>query len=194
MENGQQSNTVEDIYSAPEAEIRVVKDAGESYYFTPSTTKLVVLTIVTFSLYWVYWFYKNWARVRDNAGLDIWPVPRAIFSIIFVYPLYQLMREHAEEESLDALPQAGLLATVFIVLHVLSNVMDRLNPESLWAFVSFLAIFPMISFNRLARRVNMKLDPDVVMNDKFTVLNIVGIVFGVIFLILAIIVLSMPIE
>ena len=40
-------------------------------YYPVSTTKLVVLSILTGGLYEIYWFYKNWKWIKQRDGSSI---------------------------------------------------------------------------------------------------------------------------
>src|SRR5262245_22041834 len=57
-------------------------------WFAVGTAKLVVMSVATLGLYQIYWFYQQWKRVRDG-GEDVWPLPRAIFGVLFSYPLFK---------------------------------------------------------------------------------------------------------
>jgi hypothetical protein len=59
------------------------EDAPEAPLFAVSIAKMVVLTIATFGLYELAWLYQHWAAIRRRDHSDIWPVPRAIFGVIF---------------------------------------------------------------------------------------------------------------
>src|SRR5688572_18941040 len=99
-------------------------------FFAVTTTKLVVMSILTFSFYEIYWFYKNWKIIRDRTGQRISPFWRAVFQILFCYPLFKHVRDH---EAAPAQVHAGIFAIGFIVVSMLWRLPE---PYSLASFAS----------------------------------------------------------
>lgn len=62
----------------------VVPEA-QPYLINPK--KLLLLGVLTAGFYDIFWQYKHWTYWKQNEGSNIRPLVRAIFSIIFVYPL-----------------------------------------------------------------------------------------------------------
>src|SRR5829696_2579653 len=85
------------------------------YYFDVSILKLVVMSTVTFNVYQIYWFYKNW-RMAKERGEDVIPFLRALFAVLFAYPLFKDIREQGRGASLVLVPSAGALAFLFFLL------------------------------------------------------------------------------
>lgn len=76
----------ENLYAPPLADLALDKQG--SWFFSVSKRKFLIMMIATCGNYSLYWFYKNWALYREATGQSIWPVPRAIFGMFFIYQLF----------------------------------------------------------------------------------------------------------
>lgn len=78
----------ENIYAAPKSQLidPVIPVSGRFYVVSP--LKFRVMYYVTYGFYEVYWCWRNWQIYRRTTGEDLWPVPRAIFSIFFMHALF----------------------------------------------------------------------------------------------------------
>ena len=88
--------------------------------------RLILLSIVSLSLYEFYWIYKNWRYIKERDGLDIKPFWRGCFGIFFCHSL--LRRIHADQEAraLEAPTfSPGGLATGWVILAVAANLLAR---------------------------------------------------------------------
>jgi len=176
----EQNSDLNNVYASPESEIVNRSQEHESYYFTPSSIKLIVMTVGTMTMYWIYWFYKNWKALNYQKSLSTIPPLRALFAIFFVISLFTHISNDADEEKVENSLSPVLLGLLFIVIAVIGSLLDNMYPEDMLIFfVSYLAVVPMFYFNALARKVNIAKNPNVILNDKFTVLNIIFIIiFG----------------
>lgn len=54
-------------YEAPKSDLKTEQhlSSSESYFFTASTLKLVLMSVCTLGLYELYWFYKNWVLIKS---------------------------------------------------------------------------------------------------------------------------------
>jgi hypothetical protein len=75
-------------------------------FFLVGTRKFVALHVVTLGLYQMYWFYRQWRKLRDVGGEEIWPIPRTIFCGLFSYWLFARVDEESDRHGLP-----GLLTT-----------------------------------------------------------------------------------
>ncbi|MEJ2693955.1 MAG: hypothetical protein P8166_13140 [Candidatus Thiodiazotropha sp.] len=69
-------------YSPPVAELEQDLEQASCFYVV-SPRKFTLLYFSTFGLYMFYWFYANWNEYRRATGHKVWPVPRALFNILF---------------------------------------------------------------------------------------------------------------
>jgi len=160
-------------------------------FFPVSEGKLITLSILSFGLYGVYWFYKNWKLQQKSMDKKIYPVWRAIFSILFTHSLFKRIDQHASHLESKHRFNANALATFFVAAIVISNIMERLTMntsllESITSntvLISSLALFllsayPLAKVQATVNRIND--DMLGYLNYKYTMWNYVLIVFGVI--------------
>ncbi|MFX8512392.1 hypothetical protein ABTM04_21180, partial [Acinetobacter baumannii] len=53
-----------------------------------SLNKFIVLSIISFGLYQIWWVFKAWRFFLIKDKLNIMPAARAVFSIFFLYSLF----------------------------------------------------------------------------------------------------------
>lgn len=179
-------------YAPPKAVVADVAPVGAAampVFFPVGRTKMIVMLLVTFTLYELVWFYKNWALVRER-GEPVMPVMRAIFAVFFCYDLFVRVRSHGHPAA-ARLP-AGLLATGWILFTVAGNLLDRIvQPESFPAVyaitlaVLFASVFFLIPVQDAVNAINRAEAPDHDPNDRFTALNWLWIVVGGLLLVLS---------
>ncbi len=152
----------------------------KAHFFDVSVLKLVVMSAVTFNLYQIYWFYMNW-KIAKERGEDVIPVLRAIFAVLFAFPLFKEVRVVGRAAGVEAAQSAGALAFLFFVLQALWQL-----PDPFW-LLGFLTVIPLAFVQHDIAKVHraLGLDPD--SNSRFTWLNILAVVFGGLWLLLAVI-------
>jgi len=116
-----------------------------------SVSRLVVMSILSFSVYEMYWIYKNWRYVKERDNLNIRPFWRGWFGVFFCHSL--LRRIHADEEARaiqTPLFSPGGLATGWVILIIISNAVSRapgIAATIIAAFIpSFLCLVPVQSY------------------------------------------------
>jgi hypothetical protein len=172
-------------YAPPKAavaDVVPVSATSAPIFFPVSRKKLIVLLIVTFTLYELVWFYKNWALVR-RSGEPVWPLVRTILTVFFCYNLFDRVRTRALPLGLR-LP-ADWLAAGWIVCTLAANVLDRFVPAEEFTVldgVVFFFLFASVSFlvpvQNAINAINRAEVPDHDPNDRFTVWNWLWIVVG----------------
>ncbi len=170
-------------YAPPTAEVADVDTSDEieaPVYFAVSTTKLLVMSLVTFLIYDVYWFYKHWKMIKEREGRDIIPVMRAIFSPFFVYSLFSNIRDEAGRYDVRPLQGAGFLAIAWVLLNLAGRLPDAL------ALISLIAGVVLLPVQACANRINAKIAPNHDPNSRFTGWNWFWIAIGTLFIVLAI--------
>ncbi|XOV78635.1 MAG: DUF3857 domain-containing protein [Aestuariibacter sp.] len=105
---------------------------GESMLFQPvSLTKFYVLSFITFGLYCSYWMYRNWLLLEKKEKTGRWPIARGIFSLFWLYPLYEKLAEYrpntADGKPLFSKKVAGLLALSYFALSIATNLVDNIT-------------------------------------------------------------------
>jgi hypothetical protein len=107
-----------------------------------STTKFVVLCVLTAGLYTVWWQYKAWRFFKQRQQSDTWPAVRAIFSVFTIYELLKYIKQFTLRQSLPVTYNPGNAAAGYIILSLLSRL-----PDPLWVIAVFSCI-PLISAHK----------------------------------------------
>ena len=150
-------------------------------FFSASTTKFVVMSLGTFSIYTLYWFYRNFAAIRARTGAPIMPLLRTIFSVIWSYSCFRPIAHASGKRH-----PAGILAVVYGLLSACAWL-----PDPLW-LVSFSAIAPVALANRWAAEANGRAAPEALENGSFGAGNWIALAIGVPLGILAVIGAFLP--
>lgn len=160
--------------------------SAQAVFFPVSGLKLVVMSTVAFSIYEVYWFYRNWKFVKEQSGHDIWPFWRAIFSFFFCYSLFKDINHAAGSTSIPTRIPAGPLALLWIGVSLCWRL-----PDPYW-LVSCLAVFALLPAQKVINQMNAEIAPNHDPNSRFSAWNIVGVVLGGLWLLLAVIGTFLP--
>jgi hypothetical protein len=142
------------------------------YFFTPSTLKLVLMSVCTFGIYELYWFYKNWVLIKARTNQDLMPFWRAFFAPLWAYSCFKNVKLAAEEKGISPPSSIGLFAVFYFVLQALWRL-----PDPYW-LISYLSFAPLIPVNKAALAINKKIGGENYENSKFTTWNWVGLVGG----------------
>ncbi|MBP7369948.1 MAG: hypothetical protein KA902_00760 [Arenimonas sp.] len=173
-----------------EQDIPVQPRKMEFYIVSPE--KFLLLYIGTFGMYSVYWFYKHWSQYKKSTHEDLWPVMRAIFAIFFVHSLFENFEQRYKIQTGKAPTSIKYLATIFVILSLVSNVLNILSRIDIgtlftdYAAILFLPVFCWTIYK--AQILANKSGPDVggLSNNKLTFLNyfwlLLGLVFWLLFL------------
>jgi hypothetical protein len=113
--------------------------------------RLIILSIVSFSLYEAYWIYKNWRYIKERDRLDIRPFWRGFFGIFFCHSLLRRIHEDQEARAVQVPTfSPGGLATGWVVLIIVGNLISRapgLAASVISAFIpSFLCLVPVQNY------------------------------------------------
>ncbi len=175
-----------DLYAPPEADVQTVDDTEPPLYIV-SRAKMLTLGIMTFTLYFVYWHYRNWKLTKLRNGEDIWPIPRAIFQIFFTHSLFTEIDELIKTRGIEWRWNPMTMATIIVAVTILGNVFDRLAGRSLGSpttdiiSIGFALALPLL-YIRPQNAINIACeDPAGQRNARFTAVNWLWILFGVLF-------------
>lgn len=170
-------------YAAPAAHLEETVELQPTFYVV-SIPKFTILYVATLGFYELYWFYANWKRYRDHTGEDLWPVPRAIFSIFFAHLLFSRIQEKLSQREINFGWVPGHVAALYVIFAVLSNVLDRVAAKEIWSpeadVLSLLFIVPVFYALLTAQKaVNLAEGREAVAtNDRLTWVNAVWIALG----------------
>lgn len=177
-----------DPYTPPAAALQNPAEARhEAPFHVVSPTKLVVLYFATLGLYQLYWFYMHWRRWRVARRETVWPVARAIFSLLFVHALARRIDRTARATGTRRDWWPMTVATVFVGMEVLNygSVVvwewPTLRLSSAWWWIEWLgfAVMPITAacLVRLQCAANAACgDPQARGNRRFTRYNLAWIV------------------
>lgn len=160
---------------------------GQPWYFEVSTTKFVVMSIVTFGIYDVYWFYQHWQHERARTGEDLSPFWRTLFAPIMAFSLFLRIDSAAEEAGVGGFPHS-LYAFIYLVW------MGSWKVPEPWVLLSLLAFLPLIPAQSAATRINRAIAPDAPKNDRYSLPNVAMIVIGVLMFLLVIAGMLLPVD
>ncbi len=158
-------------------------------FFPTSKTKLIILSICTFSIYIFYWFYTNWKILKETQGLDIRPFWRTFLVPIFCYSLFKGIRECANENNVRMKYSPGWLTVGYILFATTGLLPD---PFSLMTF--FLPVLPLLPVQGAINSLNANVVQDLKINNQFRGWNIAAIIFGLVLWGLLILGMAIPVP
>lgn len=176
----------ESIYAPPEAEVGDSISEEQPYYVV-GTKKFFWLTLLTIGVYLVYWFYRNWNQIKIRNNEDLWPVPRGIFYIFFIWPLFTDVRETLKTKSIQHDWQPALITWLMVLLLVAATVLAQLAERNIgmpFTDIANVLIFPLYALVMLPaqRAINVASeDPEGKTNSRFTVANWLWMAFGLLY-------------
>lgn len=175
-------------YAPPVPAAPALDIASEHPYFPVSTSKFVVLSLCSLSIYEIYWCYKNWHRIKQRTGENIWPFWRAFFAPLWGFSQFQHIRDDAVARRIEVTWSHGLLATFFLILSVTWRLPDP------WWLISLVSFIPFIPVVQTVREINASAPAAEGNNEKYSGANIALIIFGGLILLLAIVATLFPPE
>jgi hypothetical protein len=147
----------------------------EQYFFTTSTLKLVVMSIFTLNLYHFVWFYTNWQMIRLRTGKSLSPFWRTFFLILWIYPCFEYIRASARELRMGKIYNLLIiLAISYTLIEVGIGLTGKSSDEAsdiAYFIFSGISTLLLVTVNKMASRVNIKINPRFKPSSKFTVWN-----------------------
>jgi hypothetical protein len=141
-----------------------------------SLNKFIFLSIISFGTYEIWWIYKSWKFFKQKDELDINPIARAFFAIIFFNSLLNEILDYAQEKKYSGCYSPSFLFFGFLT----SNLLARL-PEPFWLISTLSFIFLIPPFKALNFAKLNSTEFTVVEESKFSTRQIILIVIGAIF-------------
>jgi len=144
--------------------------------------KFVILSVMTLGIYPIWWSYKLWRFFKLKDNLDITPVLRAIFSILFLYSLFSRIRNFAEEQGYAKTFSPGWMFTGLLSVSLLSYI-----PGDFWILGLFSNLFMLPPLNAINYAVEQSGCIRVIrhssLNGRQVILILVGIILWILVLI-----------
>ena len=178
-------------YAAPLAELEEPSNIEPTFYVV-GIRKFSILFVSTLGFYSIYWFYANWKGYKEKYSEKIWPIARAIFSIFFAHSLFSKVQEKLDAEKQEYEWSPGSLATIYVVLTIAGNVVDRLSMKEIWSpnsdILSLVLVLPLFYTVLVAQRaINYSEgDTEGASNNTLTWVNYLWVLLGVVLWILSV--------
>lgn len=147
-----------------------------------SLKKFIFLSIISLGLYNLWWTFKAWRFFAIKDNLKIMPAARAVFSIFFLYSLFNKINNYAQENGYTRKFSAIWMFIGYLISIFVSNLPDPYWLLSLFSFIFFIPAF--ITLNYAKQHSNQI---NAIVQDKFNTAQIVVIIIGSIFWLLALI-------
>ncbi len=171
------------VYAPPKANVEVDHTESSEFYVV-APKKFFLMTLTTLGFYLVYWFYRNWSAVKRHTGENIWPPMRGLFYIFFTHSLFRRVDETLQAKGKSMNWQPRSLATLVVVLTILTNVLDRMGAvvglEDTF-FAVALALVPVLAVVMMSaqRAINVASeDESGASNARLTLANWAWMAFG----------------
>ncbi|TDF85117.1 hypothetical protein [Pseudomonas sp. H9] len=96
----------------------------EPMFFVVSVKKLIVMHFFTLGLYLNYWSYRNWVAYRQSSGEKVNPLLRAVFPVLFLYPLLARVDRQIKAQGQRYEWSPVMLVMGFVLITLLSFSLD----------------------------------------------------------------------
>ena len=173
-----------EVYKAPNSDL-FKQDLVQTAYYTVAKHKLITLIISTMGLYVIYWFYKNWKYQEPKMDMPIRPFWRGLFYYFYVHSLFARVYGSAKNQQIEVKYNLKTLATVLMIAAicgVISSGVSNYSTSYLLSMLGLLSLpatlYPLLKTQEVINQVNN--DPKGEANCRYTALNIIFIVIGVI--------------
>ncbi|MDZ3994065.1 hypothetical protein [Pseudomonas sp. Teo4] len=109
---------------------------GDSQFFVVSSRKIAVMSFFTFGWYWLFCFHRSWVLHRVRSGERVLPLVRALFAVIFFYPLLRRIDQKICQSGRSYKWSPAVLTVFFIIAGLSPMLVD----QGLWLQHYHLAI------------------------------------------------------
>lgn len=182
-------NAQDNVYAPPQASLaqQTAQPSALPPFYVVSITKLVLLYIATMGFYSLYWFWKHWSRHKRDKKLDIWPVPRSVFSIFFANSLNQEIDHRLRRSGKRYNWSPGMWAGAYVISAIAGNIVSRIPDAFLAPLPGFGIGLLLMAVTGMAlvqaqRAANLACgDPDGAGNSRLTAANWAWLVLGGLF-------------
>ena len=131
-------------------------------FFVVSYKRLLLCSIFSFGLYEIYWFYRNWLSIKEAEESKIMPFWRAIFTLIWCYPLFKKIYETSQSRGYKASESYLWVAIIYIIVMLTHNL-----PTPLW-LISMFSVLVLIPVQRAAFAANLSIQPEAAVEKQWT--------------------------
>jgi len=154
-----------------------------------SVQKFVILSIASLGLYDIWWLYKTWRFFKEKDDLDIMPALRALFSILFLYGLFENIQKYARSNGVTK----GFSSIGCFIGFFITNFSGYL-PDPYWLIAFFGVLFLIPALHTLNDAIRNSGTYELNESGKYNGRQIAIVIFGFVFYVLTIMALFIPEE
>jgi hypothetical protein len=172
------------LYAPPQAAVVDIALVRDDPFYVVAPVKCMALFFATLGLYAFYWFWRHWSLQKRRYGLDLWPVPRAVFYVFFTHRLFREIDVRLKRVDARDRWSPEAMAWLFVMFAVTGNVLDRLAQAQIGFPIvdalALLTLLPMAYALLQAQRAANSVcgDPKGDGNRYFTAANYLWLIFG----------------
>ncbi|MFI8009777.1 hypothetical protein [Acinetobacter sp. ABJ_C4_1] len=136
-----------------------------------SVNKFIFLSFISFGLYQIWWIFKAWRFFLIKDKLNIMPAARAVFSIFFLYSLFNRIKNYAKEQGYINDFSSGWMYLAYLITTLLVYL-----PDPYWLISLCDIIFLIPAFKAL--NYAQKQIVTTIEQEKFNTSQIILIIIG----------------
>ncbi len=157
----------------------VIPGPDEPIGFPISPLKLAVMHVATFGLYDIFWAWKNFASLSYPSRNGFRRMIFALFLSLSLHGLLKRFKELGAQLGHNVDIRQNALAISFFLLVIISNIILRAKDPALVHFLpGLLVVVPLYLSQSKINELHCALRPNIAVDAKFNVANIIGIVVG----------------
>ncbi len=155
-------------------------------FFVVSPKKLAIMTLFTFGLYWWFCFHRSWVLHRQASGERVLPLVRALFPIIFLYPLMRRIDGRIRQSGRRYRWSPLILTLLYIVSMVSLVLLDQGAWRRFFPFATMILLTSYAIFIGVIVCIQCAInfsegDEQGLANARLTLVNWLWMMFGLLF-------------
>lgn len=111
-----------------------------------SLNKFIFLSLISLGLYPIWWMFKAWRFFLIKDKLNIMPAARAIFSIFFLYSLFNHIKTYAKEQGYTNNFSSGWMYLAYLITFLLVYLPDPYWLISLCSIIFLIPAFKALNY------------------------------------------------
>ncbi|AQZ80861.1 hypothetical protein BUM88_04140 [Acinetobacter calcoaceticus] len=111
-----------------------------------SANKFIFLSLISLGLYPIWWMFKAWRFFLIKDKLNIMPAARAIFSIFFLYSLFNHIKTYAKEQGYPNDFSSGWMYLAYLITFLLVYLPDPYWLISLCEIIFLIPAFKALNY------------------------------------------------
>lgn len=113
----------------------------DEFVYSVPIWQFIVLSLVTYGIYPSYWMYRNWKYFKASDTSEIMPIARAIFSVIWFFPLYLRLSKHAKNNSTSSASISLFFAAILTIIYISANFLGEVAQFELLSLILIPLVF-----------------------------------------------------